>query len=327
MVVELHTSDVPSVQANHQTYEQRFSPPPPKLLRSLQQLPVVLDGGSAKLLRFAQWDKRLHVQPQDSEIIEIDVLGLGDKPEFTFSSTKADVCNSLLAGAEMYLDFIREGDVQVDRKCYHAELSATVTDIRRRLAHYQNHGVQEGYQPTIEDWQVEQFVRSCHRNEWLAEHVQQTNALKPFVRSLPDRNDDEFVRRCYNNLLTEEHALRRPTVEALAAHDTGDERARRQLLVALWGVVDYQDTVIKALAQVPDRQVIEDMISLLRDATDNPERREALLAALKLFKDVCLQNYLDESSLDSLHSTLMDLQADTVDPDLREAAQNCLATL
>ena len=108
------------------------------------------------------------------------------------------------------------------------------------------------------------------------------------------------MRQCYNNLLTEEHALRRPTVEAFAAHDTGDERARRQLLVALWGVVDYQDTVIEALAQVPDRQVIEDMISLLRGATDNSERREAFLAALELFEDVCLQNYLDEFSLDSL---------------------------
>lgn len=279
------------------------------------------------VLSFGQWQKRLRVRPRADDTVAVDLLGVGDKTEFTLIDTKEAVCESFLDAGMSYLDHLGEDKTAVTDECYHAELSATVTDGRNRLTYYREHGTQRGYEPTIEEWQVERFVRHCVSNEWLGELIQRTDALEPFVRSLPDRDDDEFVRRCYENLLTLDHEFRRPTVDVLAESNVGDYRARRSLLTALWADAGYRDVIIEELAQVPNQQVIEDVTSLLPDAADDPGRRDECLAALELFSGVSLQNYLNESELNRIKSTVKNIQANASDTDIQDQAASVLSTL
>lgn len=273
-----------------QVYSQQVSPPVPDLLRSVYELRNVLAGEPTWLFRVSDRTKRIRVRPLEKNNVSIEILNTvseAGKPEASLTSTRETICRTVLDGARAYHAHVCNNDQQVlDDHCHCLELSVGITDAECRLAHYREHGTQDGYEPTFERWQLEQFARYCTERERLRNVLAETDELRDLVRDLTTSDDDEYVMSCYQNLLEIHPELRTPTVEELT--QTPDERARESLTAALWTDVPNRANVLRALQEVADDGVIDDCAHILAHYSDTVEATEVCLVAADLLSSVDL---------------------------------------
>jgi hypothetical protein len=319
LIVELDV-DTPSAE-RRATYRQSGTPPTADIVRSVYELSRLLAGETVHLLKFADWTKQLRVRPDGREptSVTVDVIGTAGEPEVSAQSTRAEVCRALIDGGRSYLDLFCEGGVdQTDDRCRCTELEVGVIDAERRLARYLDHGTQEGYEPTIDDQHLEQFIGCCVNRDRLREHVRRTDRLEPFVRNLPERDDDEFVAGCYENLLGYYDELRRPTLKALTSQP--DDRAREDLLMMLWAWAGTPElvAVVGALEPILDSHVVDSLVQLLADYSSDPDALVACVAAAEILSSAEITELLGPSEISCVRTTLKGAHDAATDPDLQQ---------
>jgi hypothetical protein len=258
-------------------FEGSFSPPSTDLLDAVYALPSVLAGGSASLIRFADWRLRLQVRPRDADSVQLAVTD-GTDPEVTVPVATEHLCEAFVTAGRTYSERIRDADT--DAGCYRLALTVGLDDLERRLDYFGGADRMDDYEPTVDRTDVETFVFDCRTNDHLVAFVAGTDALDAFVADLRTR-DDEYAADAYRQLLGYHDEIRGRALTVLR-DEPGDERATLSLENVCWAATpDHSPVALDALAKTDRDTAIDVATTLVRN-----DETDVALAAADLLADI-----------------------------------------